>query len=560
MQDEPSLPLDETSRSPRKIAHAFLDIHLHFISDNYEIRNWFGVNAESLAGCSLTEVFPELTGHEDRIQNLSYDPDDCFVQPEILRRSADRLNHYYDLEIVSGHQAEHALWLSVMDVTQRVLVSHRLQEIKNIPALKTTPEEIRRNLDALEQWNRALFLLNQAGQVLTATLDMEQVLEQLLEVALELIGAEGSSVWLWDDMEPEYLVCKATIHKGRTRRSVKQRLHMGQGLAGWVAETGKSVAIISAEDDPRFSPVFDDQDGFKTVSLLVVPLRARDETMGVLEVVNKLEGDFETDDLAVAETLAASASIAIDNARLVEALQNQTEDLRARNEELDAFAHTVAHDLQNPLSQIIGFAKVLQWDREGMTDDERAFALKIIANNSSKMSTIVHELLMLSSVRKMDVELKPLAMQSIVEAALERIALMVDEFEAVIVLPKKWPKALGHAAWIEEIWENYLSNALKYGGRPPRVELGGTVEPDGMVRFWVRDNGPGLSPEDQARLFTPFTKLGVNGHGLGLSIVRRIASKLGGQVGVESKVGEGSVFSFTLPGGEDSQLENEIEE
>ena len=72
-----------------------------------------------------------------------------------------------------------------------------------------------------------------------------------------------------------------------------------------------------------------------------------------------------------------------------------------------------------------------------------------------------------------------------------------------------------------------------------------------MVRFWVRDNGPGITPEDQARLFVPFTRLGqarVGGHGLGLSIVRRIVEKLGGQVGVESQVGQGSVFSFTLPG------------
>jgi signal transduction histidine kinase len=77
------------------------------------------------------------------------------------------------------------------------------------------------------------------------------------------------------------------------------------------------------------------------------------------------------------------------------------------------------------------------------------------------------------------------------------------------------------------------------------------VQPDGTVRFWIRDNGPGLTPEEQTRLFTPFTRLDqahAKGHGLGLSIVRRIVEKLGGQVGVESKVGQGSLFTFTLPG------------
>jgi len=83
------------------------------------------------------------------------------------------------------------------------------------------------------------------------------------------------------------------------------------------------------------------------------------------------------------------------------------------------------------------------------------------------------------------------------------------------------------------------------------VQLGAEAQPDGMVRFWVRDNGHGLSPEEQARLFTPFTRLDqarAKGHGLGLSIVRRIVEKLGGQVGVESLVGQGSSFFFTLPG------------
>jgi two-component system, sensor histidine kinase and response regulator len=83
---------------------------------------------------------------------------------------------------------------------------------------------------------------------------------------------------------------------------------------------------------------------------------------------------------------------------------------------------------------------------------------------------------------------------------------------------------------VEEVWVNYLSNAIKYGGNPPRIELGADQLPDNHIRFWVRDNGPGLSPDDQQRLFTPFTQLNqvmVRGHGLGLSIVQRIVHKLG---------------------------------
>jgi signal transduction histidine kinase len=112
--------------------------------------------------------------------------------------------------------------------------------------------------------------------------------------------------------------------------------------------------------------------------------------------------------------------------------------------------------------------------------------------------------------------------------------------------------ALGYAGWVEEVWVNYISNAIKYGNKPPRVELGATPQPDGMIRFWVRDNGPGLSPEQQAKLFTPFTQLSpirATGYGLGLSIVARIMDKLGGQVGVESEgiAGRGSLFYLLRP-------------
>ena len=109
---------------------------------------------------------------------------------------------------------------------------------------------------------------------------------------------------------------------------------------------------------------------------------------------------------------------------------------------------------------------------------------------------------------------------------------------------------MGYGPWVEEVWTNDISNAIHYGGQPPRVELGATVEGENRVRFWVRDNGPGLTPKEQARLFMPFERLNqaqIKGHGLGLSIVRRIVEKLGGQVGVHSVPGEGSTFSFTLP-------------
>ncbi|MBN1284642.1 MAG: PAS domain S-box protein [Anaerolineae bacterium] len=220
-------------------------------------------------------------------------------------------------------------------------------------------------------------------------------------------------------------------------------------------------------------------------------------------------------------------------------------------EELNAFAHTVAHDLKNPLSTVIGFSMLLEEDFESLPKKDLRELLHSISHNSRKMNNIIDEILTLAGVRKLErVPQEPLDMALVVAETHHRLAYMIEEYQAVIVLPGKWPVACGYGPWVEEIWANYLSNAIKYGGDPPYIELGATEQDDGMVRFWVRDNGQGLTPEQQTKLFMPFTRLHQTralGHGLGLSIVQRIAEKLGGGVGVESAPGAGSVFSFTLP-------------
>jgi signal transduction histidine kinase len=210
----------------------------------------------------------------------------------------------------------------------------------------------------------------------------------------------------------------------------------------------------------------------------------------------------------------------------------------------------VAHDLKNPLSLIIGYAQFLRKRRSSGFDEEIMNCLQQIEQSGAKMSNIIDELLLLAKIRGAEVERRPLDMGDIVAMAEFRLSHMIKESGAEIVWPETWPTALGQEAWIEEVWVNYLSNAIKYGGQPPCIELGATALENGMIQFWMRDNGQGLTPDQQGRLFTPFTRLNqvrAQGHGLGLSIVKRIVEKLGGEVGVESEAGKGSTFSFTLP-------------
>jgi len=307
---------------------------------------------------------------------------------------------------------------------------------------------------------------------------------------------------------------------------------------------------------------------------VIAPLLAHEELVGTLHLESGTPGVFNPEHITTIIEIAALLAIAIRQVRLYNlaqqeirerqaaevALRTYTLELEASNVELDAFAHTVAHDLKTPLTALIGYALLLERRYERLSPEQMRDGLHVITQNAQKMANIIDELLLLARVRKLEeVEISPLDMAAIIGQVRQRLSNLLDNPEITLVLPERWPTALGYAPWVEEVWVNYLANAVKYGGSPLYIELGADEQVEQasdsgpVVRFWVQDNGRGIPPDQQERLFTLFTRLDrdtrIEGHGLGLSIVKRIINKLGGEVGVESEVGRGSRFYFTLPAG-----------
>ena len=220
-------------------------------------------------------------------------------------------------------------------------------------------------------------------------------------------------------------------------------------------------------------------------------------------------------------------------------------------DELDAFAHTVAHDLKNPLATLtlqLGLLGVLLGPN---VSDKSKHQLEESVKSCARLGSIIDELLLLAGVRRKVAKSEPLDMGAIVKESIDRGDYLMQREKAQIELPSSWPVSVGHAPWVAHVWVNYLSNAAKYGGPSPRIRLGGAASADGRtVRYWVEDRGAGLDAEAVGKMFVPFTRIGsvrASGHGLGLSIVRRIVEKLGGTVGVESSPGAGARFWFELP-------------
>lgn len=234
------------------------------------------------------------------------------------------------------------------------------------------------------------------------------------------------------------------------------------------------------------------------------------------------------------------------------ALQNIIEQNEQMIAELDSYADNVAHDLRNPIGIIVAYAALLDMNLEGQLDDDSQLYLKQISEAAQKLDDIVGALLSLAKARKDEILPQEVDMAQVVQEAQQRLQPMLDKHMAVIQIESDLPPAMGHASWLEEVWVNYIGNAIKYGGALPLVTVGAAHEQDGFVRYWVQDNGKGVPAEDQSQLFRKFERLGqykIEGHGLGLTIVKTIVDKLGGQVSVSSSgvPGAGSTFSFTLP-------------
>lgn len=233
-----------------------------------------------------------------------------------------------------------------------------------------------------------------------------------------------------------------------------------------------------------------------------------------------------------------------------EKIRQRAEELAAQNMALDEFAHTMAHQIQGLLGQMVGYASFLEMHYSAALDEEAQHSISRIVQSGHKMNNVISELLLLASMRASDVHQSALDLARIVAEVCKRLKFQIESYHAEITQQETWPTPAGHAPWIEEALLNYVSNALKYGGDPPHIDMGAAVQADGMVRVWVKDNGHGLTVEEQQQLFKPHTRLRhvrIRGEGLGLSIVKRIIKRSGGEVGVDSAPEQGSTFWFTLP-------------
>ena len=244
------------------------------------------------------------------------------------------------------------------------------------------------------------------------------------------------------------------------------------------------------------------------------------------------------------ETLDALASL---NADLERRVEDRTQALVEVNRELDAFAYSISHDLRAPLRSMQGYADALVEDFGESLGPEGQHYTKRIAAAALRMEDLIQDILTYSRLAKEEVSVRPESLETAVDEVLTDLAATITVMGATISVQKPLPEVQSNRSVLRQVLSNLIANGLKFiapGGKPVL-----TIYSErwlGSVRLWVEDNGIGIAPEHQRRIFDPFQRLhGIEaypGTGIGLAIVRRAMTRMGGRCGVESKPGQGSRF------------------
>ncbi|MCK5876615.1 MAG: response regulator [Candidatus Marithrix sp.] len=306
-------------------------------------------------------------------------------------------------------------------------------------------------------------------------------------------------------------------------------------------------------------------DGFETCRILKNDRETSDIPVvfmtSLTDTEDKVKGfevgavDYITKPIQYKEVLARiSAQLGLRNLQVILeqqklAIEQKNKELQVQNMELNTFAKIVVNDLKKPLVRQASFTNIL---KKEITNKESLNFLQEVEQSRHDMVGVVDDMVLLINIRTQEVVVEAPDMVSVVAGVRHKLTALVNESNGTIISPPSWPIVWGYSPWIATVWEIYITNAIRYGGKPPKIELGFNYDEE-QIQFWVKDNGRGFSSEQQKQLFAPMsdiTKIETThgkGYGLKLSIVRLIVEKCGGKVGLKSKTGRGSTFYFTLP-------------
>ena len=385
---------------------------------------------------------------------------------------------------------------------------------------------------------------------LNSTLKLEPLLQYILDTAAELLECEAVSILLFDEESKELKFAAAT--GSDPKELAKIPVPLDSSIAGTIFTENKPLLISNVQQDPRHYNQVGEQTQFQVSSLLGVPMRIRKKNIGVLEALNKRYIQFTDTDTKLLSIIASQAAVAINNARLVIALQNANEQLNETDKIKSDFMAIASHELRTPLGIILGYATFLKEESQGELSE---FANQVL-NAALQIQALVEDMgnLNLLNTGKADLNFTILPLQKLLRNAYKQVVSTAEakNDNLILQLPDD-PVMVNADSKLESVFVNLLNNAVRFTTDPDDIIIRLTTNDDQAI-IEVQDNGIGISPEKLERIFDEFYQVDdhmtrrYEGMGLGLAIARALVENHGGRIWAESTgPGEGATFKVTLP-------------
>lgn len=440
----------------------------------------------------------------------------------------------------------------------RRLADHAAIAIENARLYRETQQRL-----------RELSVLFDTSAALSTTLNVDEVLRIIARQVTAILDADGCAISNWD-REQDTLVTMLDYTRTESNLDAQGRKEMPTvyPLADYpasrqVLERRQPIAIQASDPaaDPAEVRLMLEQN---IQHLLMVPMIVHDETVGMLEPFqSRADRPFTQTDIGLVQTLANQAAAALENARLYEGV---AEANKAKSEFIDF----VAHELKQPMTSMQGYARLLTMGIGGELAPMQAQFVQVITSNVDRMGKLVNDLLEISRLEagRTTLRLEPVQLREVIDETLvnTRTEIEARHHTLEIAVPDDLPPIMGDRERLIQILTNLVSNAYKYtpdGGRiriavPCAAEEAGDGHdeqqaPPGHLRVCVSDTGIGMSPQELVGLQEKFFRADQPlvreqpGTGLGVSITRGLVALHGGELVVESEVGKGTIFSFTVP-------------
>jgi PAS domain S-box-containing protein len=397
--------------------------------------------------------------------------------------------------------------------------------------------------------------LGEVSQAVNSTLDLETVLSTIVSKAVQLSGTEAGTIYVFDEVRQEFNL-RATYGMNEEMIGALANQHIGldePSIAAAIAQREPTQVADLKDQAPTAVNEIISRGGYH--ALLLAPLLRGQDIVGLLVVRRRAPGAFQKSTADLLQTFADQSAVAIQNARLFSEIEEKSKELAQASQHKSQFLANMSHELRTPLNAILGYTELIADGIYGQQSEKMLGVLKRLESNGKHLLGLINDVLDLSKIEagQLMLELSDYSLEDIaqtVRSTLEPLAADKKLAFKVEVAPKL-PPGHGDGRRLAQVLINLVGNAIKFTDSGEVVITGGAT--NGSFHLSVRDTGPGISAADQAKLFQEFQQADnaitrkKGGTGLGLAISKRIIEMHGGKIWVESQLGQGSTFAFTLP-------------